>query len=107
MRFADFLRTTVLLSAASATVLAAVTAAGAANNADGLAIVFGALWWLLAAGLGGWFGRRAEASQAIATLLAGARTQPSLPQVRPTRTLLNRLWPLLLLTVGAGALAFT
>jgi hypothetical protein len=107
MRFADFLRTTVLLSAASATVLAAVTAASAANHADGLAIIVGAVWWIVSAAIGVWFGRRAAASQPIATLLAGARTQPSLPQVQPTRTLLNRLWPLLVLTVGAGALAFT
>jgi hypothetical protein len=32
--------------------------------------------------------------------------QPSLPEVRPGRILLNRLWPLLLCTVAAGALAF-
>jgi hypothetical protein len=32
--------------------------------------------------------------------------QPSLPEVNPGRTLLNRLWPLLVSTVGAGALAF-
>jgi hypothetical protein len=33
--------------------------------------------------------------------------QTSLPELNPGRTLLNRLWPLLLSTVGAGALAFT
>jgi hypothetical protein len=32
--------------------------------------------------------------------------QPSLPELNPGRTLLNRLWPLLLSTLGAGALAF-
>jgi hypothetical protein len=32
--------------------------------------------------------------------------QSSLPELNPTRTVLNRLWPLLLSTVGAGALAF-
>jgi hypothetical protein len=29
-----------------------------------------------------------------------------LPEMNPGRTVLNRLWPLLLATVGAGALAF-
>jgi hypothetical protein len=29
-----------------------------------------------------------------------------LPELNPGRTLLNRLWPLLLSTLGAGALAF-
>ena len=38
MRFTDFLRTTVLLSAGSATVLAAVAVAGAANNGSDLAL---------------------------------------------------------------------
>jgi hypothetical protein len=32
--------------------------------------------------------------------------QASLPEVNPGRTVLNRLWPLLLSTIGAGALAF-
>jgi hypothetical protein len=32
--------------------------------------------------------------------------QPTLPEVQPGRTVLNRLWPLLVSTVGAGALAF-
>jgi hypothetical protein len=32
--------------------------------------------------------------------------QPSLPEVNPGRTVLNRLWPLLISTLGAGALAF-
>src|SRR5437764_8931969 len=32
--------------------------------------------------------------------------QPSLPELNPARTVLNRLWPLLLSTIGAGALAF-
>ncbi len=106
MRFTDFLRTTVLLTAASATVLAAVTVAGAANRGADLVFAFAAAWWVIAAALGVWSGRRAGASGPIASLLAGARTQPSLPEVNPARTLLNRLWPLLICTIGAGAVAF-
>ena len=49
-------------------------------------------------------GRRAGTTTQIASLLASARTQSSLPEVNPTRTVLNRLWPLLLSTLGAGAL---
>jgi hypothetical protein len=107
MRFADFLRSTVLLSAASATVLAAVTVAGASNKNDGLAVLFGGAWWVISAVIGLWLGRRANTSSPIASLLASARTQPSLPQLNPARTLLNRLWPLFVCTVGAGAVAFT
>ncbi len=106
MRFTDFLRTTVLISAAAATALAAVTVAGAANSSDDLIVPVAGGWWLLAAVIGVWLGRRADASSPIASLLASARTQASLPEVSPGRTVLNRLWPMLLSTIGAGALAF-
>lgn len=106
MRFTDFLRTTVLISAAAATALAAVTVAGAENTGDALVVPVGAGWWALAGVIGIWLGRRAETSPPIATLLASARMQSSLPELNPTRTVLNRLWPLLFSTLGAGALSF-
>jgi hypothetical protein len=106
MRFAEFLRTTVLLSAGAATALAAATIAAAGGSNDDLLVPVAAAWWVIAAVLGVWLGRRAETSPPIASLLAGARTQASLPELHPGRTVLNRLWPLLVSTVGAGALAF-
>ena len=106
MRFTDFLKTTVLISAGAASALAAVTVAGAAGATDHLLVPVAAAWWVLAALVGAWLGRRAETSPPIASLLAAARTQSSLPEVHPGRTLLNRLWPLLFSTLGAGALAF-
>jgi hypothetical protein len=106
VRFADFLRVTVLISAAAASALAAVTVAGAASNDDGLVVPVAAAWWIVAAAIGIWLGRTGETSSSIASLLASARTQSTLPEVHPGRTVLNRLWPLLLSTIGAGALAF-
>jgi hypothetical protein len=106
MRFSDFLRTAVLLSAGAASALAAVAVLAAAGTGDDLVVAFGAGWWLIAGVIGLWLGRRAETSPPIAGLLASARTQPSLPEVNPARVLLNRLWPLLLSTIGAGAVAF-
>ncbi|MFN8131964.1 MAG: hypothetical protein U0R70_10505 [Solirubrobacteraceae bacterium] len=106
MRFPEFLRTTVLLSAAAATVLAVVAVASAAFN-DRLPVVWvGAGWWVAAAVIGSVIGRRPETSPAISGLLAGARSSPALPELQPARVLLNRLWPLIVFTVGAGALAF-
>ena len=61
-------------------------------------------WWLAAALIGAWLGRRNAASPPIARLLADARMQMSLPELRPGLTLINRLWPLLFSTVGAAAL---
>jgi hypothetical protein len=106
VRFADFLRTTVLICAAAASALGAVTVAGAAGTGDDLVVPVAAVWWVVAALIGIWLGRRAETSAPIGSLLADARMQASLPEVHPGRTLINRLWPLLVSTVGAGALAF-
>jgi hypothetical protein len=106
MRFTDFLRTTVLISGAAASALAAVTVAGAAGTGDDLVVLLAAAWWLIAALIGVTLGRRAATSPPIASLLASARSQASLPELNPGRTVLNRLWPLLFSTVGAGALAF-
>ncbi len=106
MRFPEFLRTTVLVCAAAATVLGAVTLAGASGTDDDLLLPFAAGWWAFAGVIGVWLGRRANTSAQIAALLAGARTQMMLPELNPGRTVLNRLWPLLVVTVGAGAVAF-
>ncbi len=106
MRFSDFLRTTVLMSAAAASVLAAVTLAGAAGANDVLVVPVAAGWWVGAGLIGLWLGRRGDTSPPIATLLADARMQASLPEVDPARTVLNRLWPLLISTLGAGAFGF-
>jgi hypothetical protein len=107
MRFPEFLRTTVLISAAAATALAAVTLAGVNGKGSTLVLLLAAGWWLLAALIGLWLGRRASTNPPIAALLANARMQATLPELNPGRTVLNRLWPLLLSTLGAGALAFT
>jgi len=106
LRFTDFLRTAVLMSAAAASVLAAVTLAGAAGASDDLVVPVAAGWWLVAGAGGLWLGRRGDTSPPIASLLASARTQASLPEVNPSRIMMNRLWPLLLYIVGAGALGF-
>ena len=98
MRFPDFLRTTVLISAAAATALAAVTLAGSSGANDDLLVPFAAGWWVFAAVIGAWLGRRGTTSSPIASLLAGARTQTTLPELDPGRTVLNRLWPLLVVT---------
>ena len=105
MRFVDFLKATVLLSGGSATLLAAVTVARVAGEPDPASLMEVAVgWWLVAALLGGWLGRRNAASPPIARLLAEARMQMSLPELRPGLTLLNRLWPLLFSTLSAGIL---
>jgi hypothetical protein len=104
VRFVDFLKATVLLSAGAATVLGALTVLQVARNGQQSLMEVAVGWWLLAALLGAWLGRRNAATPPIARLLADARMQMSLPELRPALTLLNRLWPLLFSTVGAGIL---
>jgi hypothetical protein len=106
VRFVDFLRTTVLLTAAAATALATVTvlAAGAKSGDSLLPIAVG--WWVIAALIGLWLGRRAQTNSPIAGLLAGAKASTTLPEHHPSAILLNRLWPLLVFTLLAGGLAF-
>ncbi len=106
VRFVDFLRTTVLLSAGAATALAAVTVLAAAADSNHLLVPVSVGWWLLASAIGMRQGRRAQTSPPIARLLATARTSNSLPEHHPSAILLNRLWPLLLFTLLAGGLGF-
>ena len=105
MRFVDFLRATVLTCAASATVLGAIAILSAASKQEAAPLAFAAGWWVAAGALGAYLGRRAETNPPIARLLASARSTTTLPEQRPGRMLVNRLWPLLALTVVALGLA--
>src|SRR3954465_11281154 len=106
MRFTDFLRTSVLLFAGAATALAAVAIAGA-RSADDTTLLYVAVgWWVLSAVAGIWLGRRADTSQGIGRLLAHARHSPTLPEQEPGRTVVNRLWPLIIVIAAAAGIAF-
>jgi hypothetical protein len=103
LRFGDFLKATVLLSAASATLLAALTVIGLGREtSNDTAAYVCAAWWALSALIGIWLGRRAQTSPPIARLLASARAQTLLPEQHAGRTLINRLWPLLMSTIAAA-----
>jgi hypothetical protein len=105
LRFGDFLKATVLLSAASATLLAALTVIELTQRVDEIAAYVCAAWWAIATGIGIFMGAREDATAPIARLLATARSQHTLPELHPARTIFNRLWPLLLCTLGAGVLS--
>ncbi len=107
MRFTEFLKTTVLLSAGVATALALVTvlSAAAASSQSQLTLISVA-WWAIAAVVGLALGRGADTSLPIAQLLAGARATTTLPEHRPAAILVNRLWPLFACALIAGGLSF-
>ncbi len=107
MRFAEFLKATVLLCAGAASALALVAVLAAGNQqVEARFTIFIAAWWVGAALIGAWLGRRAEATPPIARLLGTARSSHSLPEIHPGRMLLNRLWPLVATTILGIGLAF-
>lgn len=105
MRFVDLLKSTVLLSAGAATLLAIITVIEANLQADALLVLVAAGWWLVAGLVGARLGRRLEPTPPVARALREARMATSLPEMRPAFILLGRLWPLLLATVVSAALS--
>ena len=106
MRFVDLLKTTVMLSAGAATTLALVTVVSATLNSDTTVVFVCAVWWIISVLVGTMFGRRGEVTQQIARVLADAKAATVLAEHRPTAVVVNRLWPVLVSTIAAGALGF-
>jgi hypothetical protein len=106
MRFRDFLRVSVLLFGGAGTALAAVAVAGTARDGDTVLLLASGGWWIVAVLAGLWVGRGMGASAGTGRVLASARKTSTLPELEPGAVLFNRLWPLALLTIVAGAVAF-
>jgi hypothetical protein len=106
VRFVDLLKTTVMLSAAAATMLAIITVIAATGDRDDTLVLIGAGWWVAASLIGALLGRRAQVTAPIGRLLADAKLATMLPEHRPAAVIVNRLWPLLVSTVAAGAVGF-
>jgi hypothetical protein len=106
VRFRDFLRVSVLIYGGAATALGVVSVVGAADADTNTLVYVAAVWWCLAALAGLWLGRRPETTEGIGRLLAEARSTNSLPQLEPGAVMFNRLWPVAVTTVLAGAIGF-
>ena len=106
MRFREFLRVSVLLYGGAATALAVVSVVGATRADTNTLVYVAAVWWCVAALAGLWLGRRLETTEGIARLLANARSTNSLPELEPGAVMFNRLWPLAVSAILAGAIGF-
>jgi hypothetical protein len=106
LRFPDFLKTSVLLFGGAATALAIAAILGASRNDDATTVYIAAVWWALAVVVGLWLGRRPQATDGIARMMADAKNQSALPELRPGAIVINRLWLLGLVTISAGVVAF-
>jgi len=106
MSFPSFLRVTVIASAGCASILASLTVGGAVAASDPQVLLIGGAWWLAATLIGLMIGRGEGPSRAISTLLADAPMSKNLPEHRAVKTLVNRLWPLVIATAGAAVFMF-
>lgn len=104
MPYTDLLRVTVLLTAAEATVLGAITAVAAGRDNDTTTMLVAVVWWLAALAIGLQLGRPQRAAEGVRDVLSRARTATSLPDETPARIAVGRLWPIGLITVAAGVL---
>lgn len=107
MLLTELLRVTVLLVAAIATMLAALTIATVDTAEDTPAMVVSAVWWTAAVVVGGIAGARPQSrpGSPLAQLLASARSELALPDATPAAVALRRLWPLAAFGVAAGLCA--
>jgi hypothetical protein len=106
MLFRDFLRVAVLLFGAAGSALAVVAIAAGADEDTVAPIAVAVGWWAIAAVAGLWLGRRNVPTAQIGRLLAAARSTNTLPEIEPGTIVFNRLWPLAVVTILAGALAW-
>jgi len=106
VRFRDFLRVSVILFGGAATALAIVSVAGATREDSNTLVYVAAVWWCVATLAGLWLGRRLAPTPGIAGLLASARKTNSLPELEPGTVLFNRLWALIVLTIGSAVIGF-
>jgi hypothetical protein len=104
MRFRELLRAAVLLSAGAASTLAVISIYGTTQETTNTLLFVALGWWLAAAVAGLWVGRRLRATPGIARLLADARSTTTLPELEPGTVMFNRLWPIGVFAVVAGAI---
>ncbi len=104
MTYTDLLRVTVLLVAAEATALAAITALAAGSDDDTTTVLVAAVWWGAALVIGLYLGRPQRAADGVRDALAAARTATSLPPEPAGRIAVARLWPIGVTALAAGVL---
>jgi hypothetical protein len=104
MQFKDLIRGTVLLDAAEATALGAISGIVINEAGDDLLAILALAWWLIAVIIGLSQGSSERAAEALRDPLASAKTATSLPADSPASIAFARLWPFAAFAVIAGGL---
>ena len=102
MPYTELLRITVLLTAAEATALGALTVIAAQREDDTTTLIVCAGWWTVALLIGLYLGAPSRAGESVREVLGRARTATSLPPESDTRIAIGRLWPIAVTAVAAG-----
>lgn len=104
MPYTELLRFTVIVTAAEATVLAAISAIAVGGEPSSTTVIVALAWWLISLILGFWLGRPDRVREDMRAPLARAKTATSLPSESPGRIAIQRLWPIALTAIIAGGL---
>jgi hypothetical protein len=102
--YTELLRLTVVVAAAEATALAAISAISVGGEPGPTTIIVAIAWWLISLILGIWLGRPERARDDVREPLAKARTATQLPSESAARIAIQRLWPIALTAIIAGGL---
>jgi hypothetical protein len=102
--YTELLRFTVIVTAAEATILGAISAVSVGGEPSATTAIVAIAWWLIALILGFWLGRPERAREDVRKPLAAAKTATSLPSDSPGRIAIQRLWPIAVTAIIAGGL---
>jgi hypothetical protein len=104
MPYTELLRFTVIVTAAEATILGAISAIAVGGNPGPTTVIVALAWWAIAIILGFWMGRPDKAREDMHGPLALAKTATSLPSDSPAQIAIQRLWPIGVTAIIAGGL---
>jgi hypothetical protein len=102
--YTELLRLTVIVAAAEATALAAISAISVGGEPGPTTIIVAIAWWLISLIIGIWLGRPDRAREDVREPLAKARMATQLPSESPARIAVQRLWPIAVTAIIAGGL---
>ncbi len=105
MRFVDLLRATVMFCGAATTTMVVVTVLAAASEGGDPVVMAATVWWTACLLVGLLLSRRRDTNPAIGRLLADSKAATQMPELRVASTLINRLWPIVVVVLVAGAVA--
>lgn len=105
MSYVQLLKSTVSLSLGSAFSLMLMVLLRESDGTGPTGLLMPLILWSLAVIVGGFIGRGSNVHEQISGLLANSTQAKNHPDFKPVTTMINRLWPIFLLTIAAVGLS--